>query len=207
MISTGFLVLDKLIKGYKDELIMIYGEPATGKTTLVLMAMAFQAKNNKKILFLDTEDGFSIDRYKQITKELDSLKNVIKISIKNFNMQDKIINDLNKFCKGFSLIIIDSFGKYYRKELKEDQYKVNKKVDYQLRKLKQIIWDNKIPIILINQVYDNLKGEKVAIGGEMLKRWCECIIELRKDPRKLILKKPKEKGFLFEIKDEGLVRC
>lgn len=207
MIKTGFYDLDEIIKGYKDELIMVYGEPATGKTTLVLMTIFEQAKRGEKILFLDTEEGFSVDRYNQISQSIESLKNVIKISIKNFDMQDKIINDLDKFCKEFSLIIIDSFGKHYRKELSKKQYEINKKVDYQLRKLKQVIWDNKIPIIITNQVYDNMKGEKIAVGGEMLKRWCECIIELKKEPRRLLIKKPMQEGFEFEIKDKGLVKC
>ena len=38
----------------------------------------------------------------------------------------------------------------------------------------------------------------------MLKRWSGTLVELKKEPRRFVMKKPEEKDFKFEIKKEGI---
>ena len=45
----------KIIKGIN----LVYGEAATGKTTLAVQEALKEAKENKKIAFIDTENSFS----------------------------------------------------------------------------------------------------------------------------------------------------
>ncbi|MEK6952368.1 MAG: DNA repair protein RadB, partial [Nanoarchaeota archaeon] len=66
MIGSGNKELDGLISGYGNEISIIYGPAASGKTTLAILSMVGQLKRDKKVVFVDTEKGFSIDRFMQI---------------------------------------------------------------------------------------------------------------------------------------------
>lgn len=48
---------------------MIAGPPGCGKTNFVILASCSQAKKGKKVIFVDTEGGFSVERVKQIVGE------------------------------------------------------------------------------------------------------------------------------------------
>jgi len=67
-ISAGSFDLNKwLFGGYeKDVITMIAGSPGSGKTNFVLLAACSQAKKGGKVIFIDTEGGFSVDRVRQI---------------------------------------------------------------------------------------------------------------------------------------------
>ena len=201
-ISTGSGTINAFLKGYNtNEITLIYGEPSTGKTTLGLLATIAQAKNNKKVIYIDTEKGFSIERWKQLNKTQDYLKNVLILRPQNFEEQHKVINNLPT--KNIALIIIDTLGHFYRIALKENYKEANKKVDQQLQSLKEITQKN-VPVILINQVYDNYEKGITPVGGSMIKNWCQTIIKLEKEPRKIIREKKEKKEALFEIKNETI---
>ena len=50
MISSGIAELNAIIDGYGKEITMIYGAPATGKTTLCLIAAIDILNKNKKFV-------------------------------------------------------------------------------------------------------------------------------------------------------------
>ena len=60
MIKTDSEPLNEVLKGEKKEICCIYGEPASGKTTIVKEAAVYRSKNNKKVIFIDSEKSFSI---------------------------------------------------------------------------------------------------------------------------------------------------
>src|SRR3989338_8123722 len=113
-LSTGSEDLNSFIHGYPIKgITALYGEPATGKTTAALLAAITQIKNNKKVIFIDTENSFSIARAKQICPEIESyIHNLIKIHPSDFKEQGQIINNLP--LKNIALIIIDTIGFHYR---------------------------------------------------------------------------------------------
>ncbi len=207
MIKTGFRALDKQIKGYRHNINMIYGGGATGKTTLCLMCALELAKKGKKVLFLDSEGSFSVERAKQLCNNFgDVAKNIIVIKVKNFDQQKDLFSKLNKLIIGsnFSVVIMDTISMHYRKEVKEDHYKANREIDREFYILKGIA--KKVPVLITNQIYHDLDGNVKSVGGEMLRNWCDYLIELKKNGnRKLIIKKPIEKEFNFDILNIGLV--
>ena len=77
LISSGSEVLDFILGGglEKDVVTTIYGPSGSGKTNLCIVAIANVAKDDKKVLFLDTEGGFSVERIKQID---DNYENILK---------------------------------------------------------------------------------------------------------------------------------
>ena len=114
----------------------------------------------------------------------------------------------------------------YRLELgeaitKDDPQKiseVNRKLANQLRTLNEIARKQNIPVVVTNQVYssftstleDKQKESKVSmVGGDLLKYWSKCLIELQNHhgKRKLILKKHRSlpiKELAFEIIGPGI---
>jgi len=186
---------------------LVYGNSATGKTTLCLQTALEFAKQNK-VLFIDSENGFSVERLKQMDKDYKIyLKNIIVIKVRNFEEQNKIFGNINQMIKelNIKIIIFDTIGMHYRLALQNENYAdVNEKLLLQLKELKHFSENFNIPILITNQVYTNMEGKNIGVGGNMLARFGKRLIELKKNPRKAVFMKPEEKIVDFELADEGL---
>ena len=234
-ISTGSFDLNKwLYGGYEKGIItMIAGPPGSGKTNMAILAACSQAKKGNKIIFIDTEGGFSVERIKQIVGESSEeiLKNIFLLKPTSFEEQRKSFSELlNKIKKEtVSLIVIDGMATLYRLELGEaiksenekEILNVNRKIAEQMRILSEISRKKNIPVIITNQVYFEFLSEEDLkrgvekrvnfVGGDLFKYWSKCIIELKNEnkKRKAILIKHRslpEKEIGFEIKNEGIFR-
>ena len=97
-ISTNSSV-DEILNGgvEKGVISQIFGPPGSGKTNIALQLSVEVAKTGKKVIFVDTEGGISVDRIRQIAKDsfdevanniiiLESFFNLVKLPylIKNF---------------------------------------------------------------------------------------------------------------------------
>ena len=234
-ISTGSYDLNKwLCGGYEPDVItMIAGPPGCGKTNLSILTACSQAKRGNKVIFVDTEGGFSTERVKQIVGESykERLENIFLFEPTNFNEQKEcFIKLLNKIKTGHvSLIVIDGMAMLYRLELGDaakskdnDKIKqVNREVAKQMRILAEIARKQKIPVILTNQVYcgyqseedwkNGVERETNIVGGDLFKYWSKCIIELKQQgyKRKAILLKHRSlplKEMSFGINDAGIFK-
>jgi len=234
-ISTGSYDFNKwLYGGYeKDVITMIAGPPGCGKTNLGILASCSQARKDNKVIFVDTEGGFSSERVKQIVgDECEKvLGNILLLEPTNFEEQRKSFEKLfAQVKKGHvSLIVIDGMAMLYRLELGDAQKsgdsenikKINREIAKQMRDLAEIARKHQIPIIITNQVYtgflseeDWKKGverETNIVGGDLFKYWSKCIIELKneKGKKKAILLKHRslpQKEMSFEIRDRGVFK-
>lgn len=233
-ISAGSYELNRFLHGgYETDVIStIYGPGGSGKTNVCMIAAVSQANKDKKIIYIDTEGGFSIDRVKQLlygkTEKIEQiLQNILLLKPTTFQEQEKSFEQMLRYIKNdnISLIIVDSIAMLYRLELgdaikTEDPEKireVNRKLARQLRTLAEIARKQNIPIIVSNQVYSQFtkhEQEKKEIqvsmvGGDLLKYWSKCLIELQniRGRRKMLLKKHRslpEKSLDFEITNEGI---
>ena len=234
-ISAGSFDLNKwLYGGYEKGIItMIAGPPASGKTNFVLLASCSQAKKGNKVIFIDTEGGFSSERVRQIVGEeyKEILKNILLLNPTSFNEQKKIfIKLLDKIKKeNVGLIVVDGMAMLYRLKLGntvklKDENKVkevNREVARQMRVLAEISRKQNIPILITNQVYHGflseeewkkgIKPEANIVGGDLFKYWSKAIIELKNEngkKRAILLKHrsmPK-KEMSFEIRHKGIFR-
>lgn len=234
-VSAGSFDLNKwLYGGYEKGIItMIAGGPGSGKTNFCILAAASQAKKGNKVIFIDSEGGFSPERVKQIVGDnfKSILDHLLLLEPKTFEEQKITFKNLLTQVKKehVSLIIIDSMAMLYRLELgdainmKESEKikEVNREVANQMRDLAEIARSQNIAVIITNQVYkgfqsqeDFRKGRKVEmniVGGDLFRYWSKCIIELIQEgnKRKAILLKHRslpKKEFVFEIKDKGIFR-
>lgn len=198
----------------KDTITTIYGPPGCGKSTICFQYAISCVRLGKKVLYVDTEGGFSAERIKQMMPEID-LSQIIVFSPKDFEEQKKVISNLNKQIKNSSsigLIVIDSLVMLYRLKLEGAPQKINTELAIQLQLLTEISRSFHIPIIVTNQMYQNFDTkEKKMVGGSLIEYWSKTIIELDKeqDIRFAILKKHKYKkegeAKKFEIVQNGII--
>jgi len=234
-ISTGSFDLNKwLYGGYEKGIItMIAGPPGSGKTNMAILTTCSQAKKGNKVIFIDTEGGFSSDRVKQIVGETfeEVLKNIFLMEPNNFEEQKKFFSTLNTHLKKaqISMIVVDSMAMLYRlelgdartKESDENVQNINREVANQMKILAEISKKQNIPVVITNQVYQGFQSEEDwkngveremnIVGGDLFQYWSKCIIQLRneKGRRRAILMKHRslpEKEMGFEIKNEGIFK-
>ena len=234
-IMTGSYDLNRWLEGGYDKgiITLFYGPAASGKSNFVMLTACHQAKKNKKIIFIDTEGGFSIDRINQICVGMPEfvLNNIMILKPINFQEQKncfyKLLKEIRE-SKNIGLVIIDSMTMLYRLELADarkkgidEVRKVNDGMAKQMRALNEIARKREIPILITSQVYneflsdeDWISGKEAGVnvvGGDLLKYYSKCIIELKNKngKKKAIIRKHRslpEKEFNFDIVNEGIIR-
>ncbi len=195
--------LEKFLKKLEKGIVLIYGGAAAGKTTLCLQH-SLKKSERGKVLFLDTENTFSLERLSQMDKSYKlCLDNILVVRPKSLDELKKRVETFEKISDTFNLLILDSFGIYYRLDLQKRGYieANNAAVDI-LRKLRHI--SRKIPVIMTNQVYEDESGKK-SLGGKMIQNFSDYILELQNDPKIMKLKKPEMEESNFKIVDGGLI--
>jgi len=214
-IDFGSGVINKLLNGglEKDIITTVFGGAGSGKSNFALIA-ALSAAQRGRVVFIDTESSFSIDRLKQLNPDFKQiLKNITVIKPLEFEEQQKAIRDLREIAKEkIELVVIDSLTMLYRLERPDDPKEINLELTKQLSILSSIARRNNIPILVTNQVYSSFddRDEIRMVGGDILKYWSKCLIRLEKVNRirKAELVKhrslPEGRAVWFNIINEGL---
>lgn len=217
--SAGSAVFDELLEGGFEEDIVttVYGPAGSGKT-LVCILGAIGAAKQKKVIYVDTEGGFSVERLKQLTKDYQKvLDNIFFLKPTNFREQKTQFEKIKDMLgNNIGMIIIDSLSMLYRLELKQEEsvHDINRELAQQVAWLTEIARKRNIPVLITNQVYANFdERDKVNIvGGDVLKYGSKCLIELQMTPtnkRRAIIRKHRsmsERDIVFEIKPEGIYK-
>jgi len=172
---------------------LIYGPSASGKTTICLQKTA---ATKGKVIFIDTENSFTPDRLLEMNPEI-NLDNIILIKATRYSEQFQAVKKLQE-TRNISLVVVDSFTKYYRKKIQE-KVTINPPTIKQLQYLR----DLKIPVLLTSQVYckDNICK---PLAVHLWRNFSKQTIELQKDHyenRKMILNNKETK---FKITDKGI---
>ncbi|MBW2984195.1 DNA repair and recombination protein RadB [Candidatus Woesearchaeota archaeon] len=219
-IPTGSRIIDRMLHGgYDCDIITtIYGPAGSGKTNLALLCAINIARNNKKVIYIDTEGSFSLDRLRQIALDYKKiLGRMIFLRPTSFEEQKKGFEKLKDLVNDkIGLIIVDTIGMLYRIELgtSKDIYEVNHELGKQISYLSEIARKKQIPVLLTNQVYSDFEDkDKINIvGGDLLKYGSKCLIELQitqQNNRRAILRKHRsieeEKKIVFKIVETGVI--
>jgi DNA repair protein RadB len=215
--STGNAALDTLIGGGLElrTITQFYGEPASGKSTLCLVAAVACLRAGHAVAWIDSE-GFSTERFRQIAGD-DTEKIAERFFLfepVDFEHQGQVIAECEKVLKAHKpgLLVMDSATALYRTDLDKgrDALQVlTKQMIHLLGYAKR--YD--IPVLITNQVYmDTGKNTFFGLGGVALEHLSKAIIRLEKTDtaglrRARLVKhrsRPEGASFLFEIVEEGV---
>ena len=223
-LPTGSRILDNMLGGgyEKDIITTIYGPAGSGKTNLCILCAINTARLGKKVIYIDTENNFSIERFKQICQSISQnyaklLNNIVFLRPASFDEQKKTFEKLKDIVNDkIGLIIFDSVAMLYRLEIgkNEEVYEVNKALGMQLAYLKEIASKKHIPVLITNQVYSDFeeKDKVNMVGGDILRYASKCLLELQITPsgnRRCIIKKHRSikenSEITFKIVEGGII--
>jgi len=218
-VSSGSKAIDNLLSGgYERDIInCVYGPAGSGKTLLCLLCCIDVAKSGKKIIYFDTEGGFSVERLQQLTDDYKNiLNNTVFFKLLSFEEQKKAFEKLKQVINDkIGLIVVDTVSMLYRLELGQtnDVYEVNRELGQQISFLGEIARKKGILVLITNQVYSDFdnKNNVRMVGGDILKYGAKCLIELKKlkdSKRAFILKKHRsiaeDTAMFFKIVNKGI---
>jgi len=218
--ATGSRILDKMLDGGydKDIITTLYGPAGTGKTVLCILCASVVARTGKKVIYIDTEGGFAVDRLKQVAKDYQKiLSSIYFLKPTSFGQQQHSFEKLRDMVnEKIGLVVVDSVSMLYRLELGKgsEAKEANREMARQLSYLTDISRNWHIPVLVTNQVYaDFEERDKVnMVGGDLLKYASKCLIELQVTPqnnRKAILRKHRsleqERSITFRIVETGIL--
>jgi len=210
--------IDKLLNGGVESgcITNFYGAPASGKTQVALQACVACAAAGRKVIYIDTEGGFSPERLGQISDPKKVGENIILLSPKSWKEQNESILRAERLCKKYEagLIIVDSITSLWRLELSDKSVaKINKELAAQLGILSKLARDRNMPVLITNQIYSDIETGKTELSSKNIVKWTsKNIIELthagRTGCRIARIAKaralPEDKTVEFQIVSDGL---
>jgi DNA repair protein RadB len=215
-ITTGSPEFDTLIGGglEKKTITQVYGEPASGKSTICLMIAVEMLKAGKKVIFIDTE-GFSVERFRQIAGEDKNLlaEDLIIFEPVDFDLQGLMIGECDKILRNntdVGLIVIDSATALYRVEGGRSG-ESQRKLGQQMIRLLGFARRYDIPVLVSNQVFMDIDQNNLSgLGGTSLRHISKVIVRLEKKEgfRTAILEKHRSRkegeNLDFIIEEKGI---
>jgi DNA repair protein RadB len=215
--SSGNSALDRLLGGGFEvrTITQFYGEPASGKSTLCMMAAVACLRAGQSVVFIDSE-GFSIERFRQIAGA-DTEKIAERLFLfepMDFEHQGAMIAEADKVLKAHKpgLLVMDSATALYRTDLEKGR----DSIQMLTRQVIQLLGYSKryeLPVIITNQVYmDTIKNTYLGLGGTALEHISKVIIRLEKTDNpgfrraRLVKHRSQPEGafFDFEIIGDGI---
>ncbi|MEZ0289707.1 MAG: hypothetical protein ABWJ42_01270 [Sulfolobales archaeon] len=110
-VYTGNQELDEILKE-KGNFILVYGEPGSGKTNLIIKIVRESVSRGVTSLYISTEGSLNIERLLEVAQ---GFEDRIFISTPG-NLSELLLSVLRSLSLGVGLVAIDSINYFYRIE-------------------------------------------------------------------------------------------
>ena len=186
--SSGNAALDHLLGGGLElrTVSQFYGSPASGKSTLCMIAAVSCLRAGRSVIFIDSE-GFSIERFRQIagadTEKLADL--LFLFEPVDFEQQGNMIAEADKILKAHKpgLLVMDSATALYRTDLERGRDAMQQ-LTRQMIQLLGYAKRYELAVIITNQVYmDTTRNTFYGLGGYALEHLSKAIVRLERLPQ------------------------
>jgi len=184
--------LDRLLGGgfTVGDLVVIYGEAGTGKTTLVIQTAVEAARRGSKVLYIDADHSFTHQRFMQLAGEdADAVsKRILLFFPETFSAQSSLIENIENYVTASTrLMVVDTVTSLYRVSLgsAERTFSLNRELNRQLAYLSEVALRRKLVTLLTSQVHTRMDfpfGRIEPVARRTLAHWPKTIIRLRNTP-------------------------
>lgn len=185
-IQTGCNCIDQKIGGglKPDSITLVYGEPETGKSTFALQcAVNCAVQTGGKILYIDCDNTFSTERLAQVAGwNFDAVaERIVLFKPKDFREQTALLDHVENYLTGVSLIVIDTITSLYSARAAESpkSFSANRELNRQLALLAEQVKVKKIPMIFTSQVRSVISDQTSGVrpvATRVLQFWADNII-------------------------------
>ena len=168
-ISTGCNCIDQNIGGgiQSDSIILVYGEPETGKSTFALQCAVNSAIQGGKILYVDCDNTFSTERLLQIAGyDFNTVsERIVLVKPRDFREQTVLTEHIEDYAVNVGLIIFDTFTALYSAKAAESPkaFSTNRELNRQLALLAQLTKTKKIPLVINSQVRSIISEQSASV--------------------------------------------
>jgi RecA/RadA recombinase len=217
ILPTGAPPIDRLLEGglHIGEVTSVFGEAATGKSTLAYQSLINIARMGLSVVYIDTEHKFIARRIAQIETEIDLFDYIEVFQPETLTQQMQYLKNLNNKIKKkpFGLLVIDTISNLYRLELTsiEKHIALRRLIEQHFARIHGLTRRHSLFTLIISQVR-SYRGKISPIGEDCLYAYSRKVLELRKGlinhKRFAILRKGNssmiDESLPYEITEKGV---
>jgi DNA repair protein RadB len=219
-LPTGCAPLDEILGGgfRFGDLSLIYGEAATGKTTMVVSALTNHLKSDPwaKAYFVDSDQKLSTKRLSQIFGDPQLLERVLIWRPESFSQQERLIERLPDILPNGNVpVAIDSITGPYRLTAgaPDRTFAANKELNRQLGFLSETAKTRDAAVLVTGQVHSIMDADPPQVepvAQRLLRYWSDAILRLEPTSiqgiRQAVIEKPGDepRACRFRLGENGL---
>ena len=225
VIPTNCTAIDELLDGglRPGELLLIYGEAETGKSTLALQLALNCSLMGRKALFVDCEGTLRAEKIMAMSgQEPDALDKLTIARPSGPEELGQLLDRLGQLAEaGLALVAIDTMTTFYRLRLAEGAppFELNRELSFQVASLAEVAHEKGLAVVITSQVRAR-PGQGASeealepVANRVLRYWADLVLRLKLTGRPGLrmailekgrgLKRPRPPRF-FRISEEGIV--
>lgn len=169
------------------EIVVVYGEAGTGKTTLAIQTAIEAARRGSKVLYIDTDRSFTHQRFSQLAgDDSDTVSEQILLFFPDtFTAQTSLVESIENYLTASTrLLVVDTITSLYRVSLgpAERTFGLNRELNRQLAYLSEAALRRRLVVLLTSQVHARMDfpfGRIEPVARRTLAHWPRTIIRLR----------------------------
>jgi RecA/RadA recombinase len=188
ILPSGVSVLDRLLNGglSTGRFTHIYGEAASGKTTVALQFVNAACRIGVGTVYVNSEATSPVERLEQIAgKKFSEIEDRLRIlAPKSFSEQGAVIDDIELYAReGTRLVVVDTLTRLYRSVLddKKTNYSNHRELNRQAGILKGLAVHNDLALLVLNQVRGSFSdmGGFEPVAKDVIDYWSDYVLKMR----------------------------